>query len=178
RLNRAIVLKEILLELLDGLRPHDGAGRVTSDAWRFYNCLYYPYVRGISRRRAPTVLRQLVERRKREGGARSDLEQVVDWLVQANEDTFYKWQRRGSDTIAAALRERETAAGGVMPMAGDVPAPELARAGGPAHVRGSGAPARCGGRMHRRWRAVDRNGAKPESSSRNGGATRRRAPRA
>ena len=74
--------------------------------------------------------------------ARSDLEQVVDWLVQANEDTFYKWQRRGSDTIAAALRERETAAGGVMPMAGDVPAPpELARAGGPAHVRGSGAPA-------------------------------------
>src|SRR5256714_693270 len=40
RLNRAIVLKEILLELLDGLRPHDGVGRVTSNAWRFYNCLY------------------------------------------------------------------------------------------------------------------------------------------
>jgi hypothetical protein len=140
RLNRAIVLKEVLLELLDRLRPHDGAGRVTSDAWRFYNCLYYPYVRGISRRRAPTVLRQMVERRKREGGVRSDLEQVVDWLVQVNEDTFYKWQRRGSDTIAAALREREVAAGGVVPMAGNVPAPpELETAGGPSRVRGSGA---------------------------------------
>ena len=36
-----------------------GAGSVTGDAWRYYNCLYYPYVRGIGRRRAPTVLRQL-----------------------------------------------------------------------------------------------------------------------
>jgi len=140
RLNRAIVLKEVLLELLDRLRPHDGVGRVTSNAWRFYNCLYYPYVRGISRRRAPTVLRQMVERRKREGSARSDLEQVVDWLVQVNEDTFYQWQRRGSDTIAAALREREAAAGGVVPMAGASTAPELETAGGPARVRGSGAP--------------------------------------
>jgi hypothetical protein len=32
-----------------------------------------------------------------------------------DEDTFYKWQRRGSDTLAAALREREAAAGGVVP---------------------------------------------------------------
>ena len=83
----------------------------------------------------------MVERRKREGGARSDLEQVVDWLVQVNEDTFYKWQRRGSDTIAAALREREAAAGGVVPMAGLSAPPELETAGGPAHIRGSGAPA-------------------------------------
>ena len=116
RLNRAAVLKEVLLDLLDGLRPADG--RVTSDAWRYYNCLYYPYVRGIGRRRAPTVLRQLAERRKREGGPRGDLEQVLDWLMQVDEDTFYKWQRRGSDTIAAALREREAALGGALPAAG------------------------------------------------------------
>jgi len=115
RLNRAAVLKEIVLELLDGLRPGDGSGSVTGDAWRFYNCLYYPYVRGIGRRRAPTALRQLTERRKRDGGPRGDLERVLEWLLQVDEDTFYKWQRRGSDTIAAALREREQAAGGPVP---------------------------------------------------------------
>ena len=117
RLDRSAVLKEILLELLDGLRPADSAGGVTGDASRFYNCLYYPYVRGLSRRRAPSVLRQLQERRRRDGGPRSDLERVVDWLLQVDEDTFYKWQRRGSDTIAAVLREREAAAGGAVPEA-------------------------------------------------------------
>ena len=115
RLNRAAVLKEILLELLDGLRPNDTAGGIAGDAYRFYNCLYFPYVRGIGRRRAPTVQRQLQERRRRDGTARSDVERVVDWLIQVDEDTFYKWQRRGSDTIAASLRERERAAGGAVP---------------------------------------------------------------
>ena len=134
RLNRAAVLKEVLLDLLDGLRPADGGGRVTSDAWRYYNCLYYPYVRGIGRRRAPSVLRQLAERRKREGGPRGDLEQVLDWLLQVDEDTFYKWQRRGSDTIAAALREREAALGGALPAA----SPARARLSNPT-PRGAGA---------------------------------------
>ena len=115
RLNRAAVLKEILLELLDGLRPNDTAGGIAGDAFRFYNCLYFPYVRGIGRRRAPTVQRQLQERRRRDGTPRGDAERVVDWLIQVDEDTFYKWQRRGSDTIAAALRERERAAGGAVP---------------------------------------------------------------
>ena len=117
RLNRAAALKEILLELLEGLRPLGSPG-VTGDPWRYYNCLYYPYARGIGRRRAPTVLRQLQERRQRDGTPRTDLERVTDWLLQVDEDTFYKWQRRGSDTIAAALREREQAAGGVVPAAG------------------------------------------------------------
>lgn len=117
RLNRAAVLKEILLDLLDGLRPHDGGGTVTGPAWRYYNCLYYPYVRGIGRRRAPTALRQITERRQREGGPRGELEQILAWLLQVDEDTFYKWQRRGSDTIAAALREREVASGGAVPEA-------------------------------------------------------------
>src|SRR6185312_2515438 len=110
RLNRAAVLKEMLIDLLTALRPTGGAGGVTGEASRYYNCLYFPYVRGIGRRRAPAVLRQLQERRGREGGAPTDTERVVNWLLQVDEDTFYKWQRRGSDTVAAALRERETAA--------------------------------------------------------------------
>jgi class 3 adenylate cyclase len=63
RLNRAAVLKDLLLELLEGLRPHEDNGKPTDDACRFYNCLYYPYVnclyypyvRGSGRRRAHHV---------------------------------------------------------------------------------------------------------------------------
>jgi len=115
RLNRAAVLREIMLDLLEGLRG--SGGPPTGDAWRYYNCLYYPYARGLGRRRAPAMLRQLAERRRREGGPRGELEQVLEWLLQVDEDTFYKWQRRGSDTIAAALCEREAAAGGATPQA-------------------------------------------------------------
>jgi len=115
RLARAAALKELLLERLDALRPADPAGGPAADAARFYNCLYYPYVRGLSRRRAPTVARQLRERRARDGGPRPDLERIADWLAQVDEDTFYKWQRRASDTIAAALRERERALGAPVP---------------------------------------------------------------
>jgi hypothetical protein len=104
-----------LIDLLSGLKPAAGAGGVTGEASRYYNCLYFPYARGVSRRRAPTILRQLQERRQREGGAPTDTERVVHWLLQVDEDTFYKWQRRGSDTVAAALREREVTAGGVVP---------------------------------------------------------------
>jgi hypothetical protein len=125
RLSRAAVLKELLLDLLEGLRPAEGSGRVTGDAWRYYNCLYYPYVRGLGRRRAPTALRQIAERRAREGKPRSELEQVLEWLLAVDLDTFYKWQRRGSDTIAATLRERE-AAGGAVPRPGSADVDEAA----------------------------------------------------
>jgi hypothetical protein len=128
RLNRAAALKEILLELLDGLKPAAATGGVTGDAFRYYNCLYFPYVRGVSRRRGPTILRQLQERRQRDGGQPSEAERVVQWLMNVDEDTFYKWQRRGSDTIAGALREREIAAGGAVPAPGVAPALTLAPA--------------------------------------------------
>ncbi len=115
RLNRAAMLAETLKDLLETLKPADERHGVVAEAARFYNCLYYPYVRGIGRRRWPGVLRQLQERRQREGGPRTDLERVVEWLLQLDEATFHKWQRRASDTLAAALRERERAAGGRAP---------------------------------------------------------------
>lgn len=118
RLQRAAILKGLLSDLVSGLQPSQRADGCTGAACRFYNCLYYPYVRGITRRRAPDVLRELRERRERDGGARSEQERVVEWLLQVDEDTYYKWQRRGSDAIAGALRERELAAEGTVPKEG------------------------------------------------------------
>ncbi len=124
RLNRTAALREMLIDLLDGLRPVGRAGGVTGDAYRYYNCLYYPYVLGIGRRRLPAVQRRLQERRSREGTPKADEERVVDWLLQQDEATFYRWQRRASDTIAAALSEREAAAGGSAPMSRQAGGPE------------------------------------------------------
>ena len=117
--HRVAILKEVLAELVNGLQPHRRTESCTDTACRFYNCLYYPYVLGITRRRAPTVLRGLREQRQQTGGPCSEQEQVLIWLLQVDEDTYYKWQRRGSDTLARILRERESAAIHAIPAASD-----------------------------------------------------------
>jgi hypothetical protein len=106
RLNRVAALRELLIEQIEGLRPSDASGAKVGDAWRFYNVLYYPYVRELSRKAALAEVRRLAEERRRAGQrAPGDLEQVLSWLADVDEDTFYKWQRRASDTIATMLWE-------------------------------------------------------------------------
>jgi hypothetical protein len=106
RLNRVAALRELLIEQIDGLRPSEQSGARVGDAWRFYNVLYFPYVRELSRKAALAEVRRLADERRRDGQrAPGDLEQVLSWLADVDEDTFYKWQRRASDTIATMLWE-------------------------------------------------------------------------
>jgi hypothetical protein len=110
RLNRAAVLRELLLEQIEGLRPaaSDDTPHHVGEAWRFYNVLYYPYVRELSRKGALAEARRLADERRRNGQrAAGELEQVLSWLADVDEDTFYKWQRRASDTIATILWEEQ-----------------------------------------------------------------------
>lgn len=46
-LERAAELKSVLAESIDRLKPRTGADFGTSDEWRYYNSLYFPYVVGI-----------------------------------------------------------------------------------------------------------------------------------
>lgn len=109
RLNRVAALRELLIEQIDGLRPADGAAARTGEVWRFYNVLHYPYVRELSRKAALAEARRLEgERRRRGVRDPDDHEQVLRWLADVDEDTFYKWQRRASDTIATILWEEHT----------------------------------------------------------------------
>jgi hypothetical protein len=107
RLNRVVALRELLIEQIEGLRPDtDGSAHRVGEAWRFYNVLYYPYVRELSRKSALAEARRLGDERRRNGQREpGELEQVLAWLADVDEDTFYKWQRRASDTIAAILWE-------------------------------------------------------------------------
>lgn len=121
RLNRVAILREWLIQLIENLRPAGPDSGGTGEAWRYYNVLYYPYVREISRKAALVELRRLQNERRisgqREGpGA---VERTLEWLVDVDEDTFYKWQRRASDTISAIIREQElkqTAAPAELPL--------------------------------------------------------------
>ena len=106
RLNRVATLREILIEQIDGLRPTEGTATGTGEAWRYYNVLFYPYVRELSRKGAFAEARRLEEERRRRGVREpDDVEQVLRWLADIDEDTFYKWQRRASDIIATNLWE-------------------------------------------------------------------------
>ena len=106
RLNRVAALRDLLIEQIEALQPNDRQGSVVSDAWRFYNVLYYPYVRGTNRKSALAEARRLAQERQRNGQRDpSELEQALGWLADVEEDTFYKWQRRASDTIATQMWE-------------------------------------------------------------------------
>jgi hypothetical protein len=105
RLNRAALLRELLLEYIEALRPTDRIAPTASDAWRFYNVLYYPYVREISRKAALSELRRLEPTVAAGDAEATELAAVLNWLAAIEEATFYKWQRRASDVIAASLWE-------------------------------------------------------------------------
>lgn len=108
RLHRVAALREVLIEQIEGLRPQAGGDTVVGDAWRFYNVLHYPYVREFSRKAALAEARRLRDARRGSATPPDALEQVLEWLADVDEDTFYKWQRRASDTIADTLWEQET----------------------------------------------------------------------
>jgi hypothetical protein len=108
RLNRSAALKSLLIELIERLRPNESTISGTTDAWRFYNVLYFPYVREVSKKNAYSEARRLAEERRRNGQKEAgELEQALVWLSDIDEDTFYKWQRRASDMLAEFLMEEE-----------------------------------------------------------------------
>jgi hypothetical protein len=93
-LERAAALKHLLLESIQRLKPSDGDFD-TSDEWRYYNVLYFPYVRGL--------------RPYRRGASRNGLSpverQAFDWFVrEVPERTLYNWQNTAARLVADDLR--------------------------------------------------------------------------
>ena len=93
-LSRAAELKALLAESIMKLKPRDQGPFGTTDAWRHYNALYFPYVVGLRpySRRTPHDA-QYVE--------------IVDWFrSQVPERTLYNWQTAAARLVARDLRER------------------------------------------------------------------------
>lgn len=96
-LDRAVALRSLLVESIERLKPDDRVAFATSDAWRHYNALYYPYVAGVKpyrRQPSPTL---------NDPAARAALE----WLrADVPERTLHNWQNAASQLVARDLRAR------------------------------------------------------------------------
>lgn len=93
-IERADELKALLAEAIARLKPRADGGFGTTDEWRFYNALYFPYVVGLkpySRRGAPPA--DLASR------------EALAWFqAQVPERTLYNWQNAAARLVADELR--------------------------------------------------------------------------
>ncbi len=95
---RAAELKLILHESIERLKPPTANGAYgTSDEWRHFNVLYFPYVLGLKPYR----------RRFQADELDTAVQPVIDWFrSQVPERTLYNWQNKAAQLIAQDLRER------------------------------------------------------------------------
>ena len=96
-LERAAELKTVLAESINRLKPRTGEDFGTSDEWRYYNALYFPYVAGIK----PYSSR--AANYHKDPAAREALE----WFRhKVPERTFYNWQNAAARLVARDLLSR------------------------------------------------------------------------
>ncbi|MEV6240869.1 hypothetical protein [Lentzea sp. NPDC051838] len=92
-LDRAAQLKSMLLTSIQRLKPADGDFG-TSDEWRYYNALYFYYVKGI---------RPYSVRTKREDLDAEDRRALQWFVTQVPERTLHNWQNAAARLVAADL---------------------------------------------------------------------------
>jgi len=95
-LDRARALQQILIKSIERLKPTTDS-EITSDVMRYYNALYYPYVRGIK----PFSTRQILS------DFDDETHQIIQWFqTQVPERTLYNWQNVAAELIAKDLLEQ------------------------------------------------------------------------
>ncbi|MGF1470470.1 MAG: hypothetical protein ACFB50_01860 [Rubrobacteraceae bacterium] len=96
-LERAAELKTVLAESVSRLKPRTQEDFGTSDEWRYYNALYFPYMAGIKpyRSRNPGY--------PKDPAAREALAWFRDTVP---ERTFYNWQNAAARLVARDLLSR------------------------------------------------------------------------
>ena len=96
-LERAHELKSLLSESIQRLKPPGDELFGTSDAWRYYNALYFPYVVGLkpSRRYHPNS--NLAEHER----------QALEWFhTQVPERTLHNWQTTAAKLVSQDLQDQ------------------------------------------------------------------------
>jgi hypothetical protein len=96
-LEPATELKALLAETVARLKPRGQSDFGTSDEWRHYNALYFPYIAGIK----PYSRRALHERLD------PPAQMALEWFQTAvPERTLYNWQNMAAKLVAQDLREQ------------------------------------------------------------------------
>jgi hypothetical protein len=95
-LTRATELRALLEEAIVALKPRGQGDFGTSDAWRYYNALYFPYVVGLrpySRRAVPSMQPPAAAA-------------ALDWLRESvPERTLHNWQTAAARLVAQRLHD-------------------------------------------------------------------------
>ncbi|MBN8580597.1 MAG: hypothetical protein J0L96_07990 [Anaerolineae bacterium] len=95
-LDRAHSLKSLLTQSIQKLKPQNEAQFGTSDAWRYYNAIYFPYVLGLKpyTRRADFDSLDEISRA------------ALDWFqTSVPERTLHNWQNTAARLIAEDIRK-------------------------------------------------------------------------
>jgi hypothetical protein len=96
-LARAAQLKSLLTESILKLKPQNGKEFDTTDEWRFYNALFFPYVKGL----------RPYNRNQAKNLAGFEKE-AADWFQAfVPERTLHNWQNSGANLIANDLWEND-----------------------------------------------------------------------
>jgi hypothetical protein len=96
-LERAAELKALLTASIKRLKPRNLGDFGTSDEWRYYNALYYPYIIGL----------KPYSRRADHPDLDTAAEQALDWFrTTVPERTLYNWQTAAARLVAQDLREQ------------------------------------------------------------------------
>jgi hypothetical protein len=94
-LERANELKALLAERIDRLKPRDGGEFGTTEQWRHYNSLYFPYVVGV----------RAYAQNATAAGLDPVARQAWQWFVtEVPQRSLHNWQNAAARLIAADLR--------------------------------------------------------------------------
>jgi len=96
-LERAIELKALLADRIARLKPRDGGDFGTTEQWRYYNSLYFPYVVGV----------RAYAQNATAAGLDATARQAWQWFVtEVPQRSLHNWQNAAARLIAADLRGR------------------------------------------------------------------------
>jgi hypothetical protein len=96
-LERAIELKALLADRIAQLKPRDGGDFGTTEQWRHYNALYFPYVVGV----------RAYAQNATAAGLDPTARQAWHWFVtEVPQRSLHNWQNAAARLIAADLRGR------------------------------------------------------------------------
>jgi hypothetical protein len=94
---RANELKAVLADGISRLKPRDSGDFGTTEEWRYYNSLYFPYVVGV----------RAYAQNATAAGLDPTARQAWQWLVtEVPQRSLHNWQNAAARLIAADLRGR------------------------------------------------------------------------
>jgi hypothetical protein len=96
-LERAAELKTLLTESIVRLKPRHKGDFGTSEEWRYFNALYFPYVVGL----------KPYSRRAEHNDLAPAAQEALEWFrTYIPERTLYNWQNAAAKLVAQDLREK------------------------------------------------------------------------